>query len=283
MVKVKDITGQRFGRLLVFERSEDRISKSGRKIIRWKCQCDCGNIIDVDSSNLLRGNTRSCGCLTSENKKQYYIGKKFGRLTVIERIENYIDENGSPHSMWKCKCECGNVVSVRGTFLKSGSVRSCGCLGAETLKEMLTVHGDSKTRLYKIWAGIKERCYNANNKCYKEYGGRGILMCDEWKNDYVIFKEWAYANGYYEDVNKEPCSIDRIDNNGNYCPNNCRWVNRKVQQNNTRHNHYIEYNNETHTIAEWADIYKIDYKQFYNRLKCRKWDFEETLNTFEIG
>lgn len=280
MAKLKDLTGQRFGKLVVIGRGEDKVRKDGRTRPKWRCKCDCGNEKEVFGDNLVNGNTRSCGCLANDNKELNFIGKKFGRLTVISRVENYIDKNGKPHSAWKCKCECGNDVFIRGTYLKNGSVKSCGCLNKDKLREMLTIHGESKARLYKIWVGIKERCFNENDSCYKNYGGRGITMCDEWKNNYMLFRNWSYANGYCEDINKESYSIDRIDNNGNYCPDNCRWVGIKIQQNNTRHNHCIEYDGQMHTISEWADIYGIEYKLFYRRLKCFEWDLKQTLVSF---
>ena len=277
MLTAKDLTGRKFGKLLVIGRGEDKISKSGRIRVRWKCQCDCGNVKEILGENLISGNTRSCGCLTSNNKELGFVGEKFGRLTVIKRAENYIDKNGKPHSMWESKCECGNTVIVRGTYLKSGLVKSCGCLNIDALRDMLTTHGESRTRLYKIWAGIKDRCYNINDHSYNNYGGRGITMSDEWIENYSAFRDWSYANGYYEDSDKEPCSIDRIDNDGNYCPENCRWVGRKIQQNNTRHNHYIEYNGENHTIAEWADAYRIEYNTFYKALKRYDWDLGRVI------
>lgn len=283
MSKSKDLTGQRFGKLLVIGKAEDKISKSGRIRKRWKCQCDCGNVKEILGENLTSGNTQSCGCIANENKELDFIGAKFGRLTVTKRIENQIDKNGKPHSTWECKCECGNVVAVRGTYLKSGAVKSCGCLNKDALRSMLTIHGESRTRLYKIWAGIKERCYNVNDNEYNNYGGRGIIMADEWLNNYRAFREWAYSNGYHEDPNKEPCSIDRIDNNGNYSPENCRWVGRKIQQNNTRHNHYVEYNGECHTVAEWADIYRIEYNLFYRTLKRCEWSLKQALSIFTIN
>ena len=132
-------------------------------------------------------------------------------------------------------------------------------------------HGMYGTRIYGIWAHIKSRCYNPSVERYKYYGGRGISMCEEWRNSFEAFYEWAMANGY-----KEGLSIDRIDNNGNYEPSNCRWVTTVDQMNNTTRNQSITYNGETHTIAEWARIANIPYKAFYARLK-RGWGMEKAL------
>ena len=135
--------------------------------------------------------------------------------------------------MWRCKCDCGNEVIVRSASLVTGVTKSCGCLYAVTRKGK-TSHASSYTRLYKIWDGIVQRCTNPNTQNYKSYGGRGIEMCDEWRNDFAAFKAWAMANGYNPDAPKWECTIDRIDVNGNYEPSNCRWVSMDVQRQNKR-------------------------------------------------
>ena len=137
----------------------------------------------------------------------------------------------------------------------------------------LLKHGDSYTRLYSVYQSIIDRCYNINNKRFNDYGGRGIDVCDEWKNNYIAFKEWAISNGYQEGL-----SIDRIDNDMGYSSSNCRWVTRKTQQNNTRFNHIVEYNNESKTIAEWSEITGIKYDTLYSRL-YRGWTAEKALTT----
>lgn len=134
-----------------------------------------------------------------------------------------------------------------------------------------TIHGMKKTRIYKSWERIKRRCNNP--KTYKNYGGRGIKVCDEWSKDFMAFYEWAMANGYRDDL-----TIDRIDVNGNYEPNNCRWVTMKEQENNRRNNHHITYNGETHTIAEWGDILNIPYKVLLQRITTYKWSIEKAFN-----
>ena len=191
-------------------------------------------------------------------------GQKFGYLTVLgfhERRKN--------DYFWKCKCDCGNISIVNKGHLNSGRTISCGCY---RLKKM-TKHGENKKRLYKIWNSMKKRCLNPNDQAYEYYGGRGIIVCDEWKNSYEAFRDWALVNGY-----KNNLSIDRINNSKGYSPDNCRWATMKEQSNNTRRNRIITHNNETHTIAQWNEILGFPKKLIYNRLQ-RGWAIEKTLST----
>lgn len=185
------------------------------------------------------------------------IGKKYGELQIIEQIKN--DKNG--HSKVKCKCSCGKTINVLLDNLKTGHSKSCGCKKGYMISKKKKTHGKCNTKLYKVWHNIKNRCYNKNNKRYKDYGGRGITICDEWLNDFMSFYNWAMNNGY-----KEGLSIDRINNDGNYEPNNCRWVTNKVQNNNKRSNRLLTHNKETHTITEWSKILNIHYTCLRNRI-----------------
>ena len=152
-------------------------------------------------------------------------GKRFGKLTVIKRVHN----EKNKHARWLCKCDCGNEVVVQSQSLKK-STKSCGCL----LVELHLTHGQAGTRLYNIWNVMKQRCGNPNNHNYKEYGARGISVCEDWKRSFETFQEWAMKTGYNPDLKRGECTLDRINNDGNYCPENCRWVTMKEQCQNRR-------------------------------------------------
>lgn len=157
-------------------------------------------------------------------------GQRFGRLLVKERGKN--GKRGKVY--WRCQCDCGKEVSVRGDHLRDGRVHSCGCYNSEVTTERHTTHGYYYTRLYKVYRTMLARCNNPKNTNYVHYGGRGIAVCEEWKHDFLAFRTWAIANGYDETAERGNCTIDRIDVNGNYEPSNCRWVSMLVQAKNKR-------------------------------------------------
>lgn len=195
-------------------------------------------------------------------------GKKFGELTVIERAAN-----NNNKTMWLCQCSCGNKKIVWGESIKKGSVVSCGCIGKKHRLESRTTHGMSHTKLDNMYYNMKMRCYNKNDDFYKDYGARGIKICDEWLNDRTKFFEWAKNNGYSKSL-----TIDRINVNGNYEPSNCRFVNAKQQARNRRSNHILEYNGESHTIVEWSEILNVPYSRLMTRIN-RGWSIEKALTT----
>lgn len=200
--------------------------------------------------------------MTTRYNEYDLVGRKFGQLIVLNR--DYTKSRKS----WICKCECGNIVVIAQQELLRGDTISCGCYR----KKLLTTHGCTGTHIYNIWNGIKNRCDLPSEAEYHRYGGRGIKVCDEW---YVFetFKKWALENGYDSKL-----QIDRIDNNGNYEPSNCRWVTRKINCNNRNNNIRITWQNETKTIAEWARLYNIESNTLRGRLD-RGWSIEKSLLT----
>lgn len=195
-------------------------------------------------------------------------GKKYGRLTVIERTQNKGKE-----TMWICLCDCGNKIVVQGNNLKSGHSKSCGCYNSEATANRNYKHGKRHTRLYTIWSGMRRRCYEVTNPKYKDYGGRGIVVCEEWKDDFNNFYLWSMSHGY-----KDNLTIDRIDVNGNYEPSNCRWATNKEQANNRRSNKLYSYKGKTQNISQWANEFKIPYHKLHERLK-KGWNIDKALNT----
>lgn len=195
-------------------------------------------------------------------------GQKFARLTVLQRVENDKKQN----SQWLCNCVCGNNIIVRGYHLKSGRIKSCGCLQKET-GYMNKKHGMCETRLYKIWTGIKTRCTNKNEISYKRYGARNIKICAEWKDNFSSFYEWAINNGYADNL-----TIERINVNGNYEPHNCTWIPSEQQAQNRTTSKLINIDNTTHCLKEWARIYNIKYTCVTERIR-RGWGVEKALKT----
>ena len=163
------------------------------------------------------------------------------RLVVIKQDEDYISPNEKHYARWLCECSCEekNLISVLGSHLRSGAIQSCGCLGKERRANVNAKHGKTNTRIYNVWKSMKNRCYNPNSEFYYCYGGKGVTMCNEWKEDFESFYNWSMNNGYKEDAPFMECTIDRIDVNGNYCPENCQWTNKFVQA----MNHSIQKNN----------------------------------------
>lgn len=201
--------------------------------------------------------------------KRNLTGLRFGRLTVIRETSERAADGGI---IWECLCDCGKTCFVCGNKLTRkghSQKRSCGCLQEET--HHTKTHGESKSVLFHKWTGMKDRCYNSAAKNYKYYGGEGITVCDEWRNSYEAFRDWALSAGYESGL-----SLDRIDPHGNYCPDNCRWVSLEAQQRNKRSNINVEINGDTKTLAEWARIFNMPYPQVWARIN-HGWDPQRAL------
>ena len=199
-------------------------------------------------------------------------GQKINKLTIIKRVAN----SKWNETRWLCNCECGNQTILTYGKIAYGRTKSCGCYLKEATSNLNKKHGLRNHRLYNILANMKQRCYNENSKAYKNYGGRGIKICDEWlakEDGFMNFYNWAINNGYNGDL-----SIDRIDNDGNYEPQNCRWVNNSIQSNNRRNNHKLTFNGDTLNISEWAEKYNLTISAIIHRLD-RGWSIEKTLTT----
>lgn len=200
----------------------------------------------------------------SKSFKEDLTGQRFGRLTVLEFVPN----DRTKSSYWKCECKCGRIIVARMSDLKKGKTSSCGCIRRELIITKNTKHGAAQTRLYKIWKGMKQRCLYRKHTHYKEYGGRGITICEEWKNNFKAFYEWSIQNGYTDKL-----TIDRIDVDGNYEPSNCRWVDMKTQCRNKKNNTIVVYEGKEITLAEAAELSGINRKTFI-RHYLKKKNFE---------
>lgn len=205
-------------------------------------------------------------------KPKDITGLKFGKLTAIKLdhiVCQYTPKGGIKRSKhyWLCICDCGNKIIARKDFL-GVKIFSCGCYRNELN------HGLRDTRIYSIWKGMKQRCYNVHSPKYKVYGQRNIEICKEWKNNFSNFYNWSINNGY-----KDNLSIDRINVNGNYCPENCRWIPLKQQARNKQASIFIKYNQQEKTLAEWCEILKLKYIKTYKRIYLYHWSIEKAFNT----
>lgn len=199
-------------------------------------------------------------------------GQRFGRLTVIKRVGS--DKNH--YALWECQCDCGNTTVTSSNHLLHNNTKSCGCFKRELSSNRFKKHGEYKTRLYRIWRNIMSRCIwhiKEDHRICRDYQHRGITVCNEWQ-EYENFAKWARSNGYSDDL-----SIDRIDVNGNYEPNNCRWADIKTQANNKRSCIYIKINNEVKTLTEWCEQFGVNKNTAHARIFRLGWDPQKAVST----
>ena len=257
-----DLVGKKIGKLTIIKRLPMK-----KSYVEYECLCDCGNTIIKAYSNLVSTVGEKCCSNCKTPKVEDISGKRFGRLTAIK----YIGKSKGKQTLWECKCDCGNIAIVHQQNLKSEHTSSCGCYNSEVASEREKEHGQSGTRLYNIWHDMIYRCYNSNHRSYKDYGGKGIIVCNEWKDDFEVFRNWAIENGY-----KENLSIDRIDSDKNYCPENCRWATDIQQANNTSRNLIFTVDGCTDTLANLCRKYNIPYTLAHSRI-YRNWDIKKAL------
>ena len=243
-----ELLGQQFGQLTVIE----KIIRPNVKWPIWKCQCSCGEFVLATAYALTKGQSTCCyKCKQSSSVPDTdYIGKQFGRLTVLDVTKKKIKDRTK--TFFKCQCSCDNkiVYVLKGNLLNQNNpTLSCGCIGIENTKNRSIKHGMHGTRLYGIYNQMRHRCYRKNDEKYPIYGGMGIKICDQWLESPLAFKEWAINNGYKDDL-----TIDRIDPLGHYCPENCRWVSNYEQRHNRKENSTtigtVKYTTSTFTREE---------------------------------
>lgn len=201
---------------------------------------------------------------------QNLIGQKYGMLTVMEKLDPFIDKGGRKRQKYRCVCDCGNTHDVEIHHLLSGKIKSCGCL-RNNPNPRNNSHPFVGTRIYQIWGNMVNRCTNPNNPAYKDYGGRGIAVCNEWR-DFKEFHRWAVENGYSDSL-----QIDRIDNDRGYYPDNCRWADRVTQANNKRTNVIVEIEGKKDTLKNIARKYGIDYKVLHRRISLG-WTLDRAIH-----
>lgn len=262
---ISDYVGKKYGHLTVIGEAPKEHKYSNKFLFK----CDCGNVISEAPARVISGHRQSC-CKCkyagTTGKPTFnpddYIGRKNNMLTVVG-----VADKKPTDKRWKliCLCDCGGYTTLYPDQFNRGAVKSCGCLRKRGTR---TVDERSKHPLYGVWNQMMGRCYRKNSSFYHRYGGRGIKVCDEW-HDFWNFAKWSESVGGRPDK----MEIDRIDNDGDYCPENCRWATRKQQVRNRSTNVYIEYNGKRQTIAEWCEETGMNWQTLSNRYN-RGWDVE---------
>lgn len=262
-----DLTGHRFGRLTAI-----KLHSVVNKRSMWECACDCGKIHIAALSRLRYGDTNSCGCLVHKpaHNAVDLTGQRFGRLVAIE-LHSVLR---GKISIWRCRCDCGSACNVRISDLRSSKTKSCGCLYSESRSEINLKHGCSRvgrqTPENKIWKRMKARCHTPSDGCYYKYGARGITVCQRWRDSFPAF---------LEDMGPRPgqeYSIERVNNDGPYCPENCKWVTRETQSRNKRSNRWITFDGLTLCLTDWSVKTGINLRTLHARLSSG-WSIERAL------
>lgn len=258
---VKDIAGQKFNALTAIEYAG---SHNGAL---WRFSCDCGGSVVARSSMVSGGRVRSCGCLSVATRfKPSAIrpGMEIGGILVLQDLPNK-----GRNKAWLCRCSCGVEFEALGGNIVSGNTKSCGCRRRKVSREKATKHGGSGTRTFNVWNNMIRRCCDPQNDAYKDYGGRGITVCERWMD----------FEGFRADMGEAPRGrmLDRINNNGNYDPGNCRWATSFEQARNTRSNALVTIGGETKCIAEWAEQSGIPASRIWARKNKLGWKDDDLL------
>jgi hypothetical protein len=262
MGNFRDLTGQQFGRLTAIRLSHCDIRWHH---LFWLCKCSCGGEQAIVASDLTSGKRISCGqCKRIKD----ITGQRFGNLLIIKAV--YQDKKNAWH--WLCKCDCGNEKIISGVNIRSGHTQSCGCYNRERTLETHITHGKTDSKIHYTYINMKQRCLNSNHPEYHNYGGRGITVCERWLGSE------GFIN-FYRDMGDPPVKheLDRINNNGDYEPGNCRWATSSEQSRNTRMTIMLERNGENKSLSDWADIFNIRAKTLWSRLYVSKWDQERAF------
>jgi len=259
---LSDLIGQRFDRLEVI----GIYGKDKNGSIRWKCRCDCGNIIPCYASTLKRNNgtIKSCGCVYTDELRKH-IGDKRDFLEIVG-----VKQHGRKGRV-VVRCICGREKEMTLSQFNNPAIHSCGCIGVPKGENNPNFkHGMSRTRIYNVYRDMYNRCYNPSDISYPNYGARGITICPEWLGSDGInnFSEWAFENGFDKNAKRGECTVDRIEVDKGYSPDNCRFVSMKIQNNNKGNNRYYEIDGVTKTLSEWCEEYGgLCVQSVYGRIK----------------